>query len=568
MAKLLYLPDFGLFPDTDADCAALLQSIIDRLPRDGEAVTLCFKKGTYRIGSAVVIRGVRHLTVEGCSSTVVAHFDPAGPISNNNDVFHLHDCSDVTFHGFFFRTDNPIGAAGTVTALDREAGTVDLRIDREFPITGFEHICATNSFDEKGSPDYALATYNMELTEQPFTAPDGTCQTRLVGLDYTVIGEQLIRIKPGKFSTRLQIGHRINLRYEVYGNSIFSFESCRRVCMKDIIIHAAASFGATIRPRSEDFTFDNFCIRVPEGSSALKAANADGIHALGLAGKLTLRNCNMESMGDDTLNIHGLAGGIHAIDPMSRTVSMVYPYRGQIKALPANWALPGDVIYVYDSNTFLQKGSFTVESVDEHNCAVYRDATGEFAPGDTLANAEYFAALHIDGCTVRNTRARGFLVQTHNVLIENSLIYGMSLPALLLSPDIRVWWEVGPCKNVEIRNNVIEYCAHIPSGANQGAIVFKACHDGSTDDYPAGVHEDLYIHDNRFIDIPTSAIFVSSAKNVRIENNSFTRCGRTDTGDGEYAKYEIAAVNCENVTLSGNISDRGEETLQRLVNCK
>lgn len=567
MAKLLYLPDFGLLPDTDTDCAALLQSIINDLPRDGKEIILCFKKGTYRIGSAVVIRGAAFLTIQGSGSTVIAHFDPAGPISGNNDVFHLHDCEDITIRGFFFTTDNPIGAAGTVTAIDREAGTADLLIDREFPITGSEHICGTNSFDDKGSPDYALASYHMTLTEQTFPAPDGSERTRLAGLDYDVIGEQLIRIRPGRISPRLRIGHRVNLRYEIYGNSIFSFESCRRVCLKDIIIHAAASFGATIRPRSEDFTFDNFCIRVPDGSSALKAANADGIHALGLAGKLTLRNCNMESMGDDTLNIHGLAGGIHALDPRNRTVSMVYPYRGQIKALPPRWALPGDVIYVYDSNTFLQKGSFTVGSVDEHNCAVYRDAVGEFTVGDTLANAEYFAALHIDGCTVRNTRARGFLVQTHNVLIENSLIFGMSLPALLLSPDIRVWWEVGPCKHVEIRNNVIEHCAHIPSGANQGAIVFKACHDGSTDDYPAGVHEDLYIHDNRFIDIPTSAIFISSAKNVRIENNRFTRCGRPDAEDGEHAKYEIAAVNCENVTLSGNVSDRGEDTLQILVNC-
>ena len=89
MAKLLYLPDFGLLPDTNTDCTEILQSIIDNLPRDGENITLCFKKGTYRIGSAVVICGVRDLTLQGSGSTVIAHFDPVGPISHNNDVFHL-----------------------------------------------------------------------------------------------------------------------------------------------------------------------------------------------------------------------------------------------------------------------------------------------------------------------------------------------------------------------------------------------------------------------------------------------------------------------------------------------
>ncbi len=583
MAKTIFLSDCGILPDSGVDCSAALQALFDSLVYDGEEIIVMFKKGTYRIFRPIRITGARKLSVRGACSTILAHFDPCGPIldgnealrflngediKGNNDVFHFFDSEDVQIHDLFFDTDNPIGAAGRITAIDREAGSADLQIYDEFPVTGFEHFCATNSFDEKGSPDYALHTYHNRPVKQVFTAPDGTEQTRLVGLDYDVIGDRLVRMKLGHISPKLQIGHQINIRYEIYGNSIFNFTSCRRFLLKNIIIYSAASFGATIKPRSEDFTFDNFCIRVPDGSKRLKAANADGIHALGLAGKMVLRSCNMEGMGDDTLNIHGTAGGIHVLDTEQKTVSMIYPYRHEVRKLPRNWAQPGDTIYVYDSDTFLQKGSFVIDSVDENNNAVYRDEVGSLAVGDTLANAEYFASLHIDGCTVRNTRARGFLVQTHNVLIENSYICGMSLAALLFAPDIRVWWEVGPCKNVEIRNNVIENCAHIESGANQGAIIFKACHDGNTVEYPAGVHENLYIHDNRFIDIPQSAIFVSSAKHVRIENNSFTHCCFHPQDSAAYANYDIVAANCENVTLSGNVSDRGEKTLQILVDCK
>lgn len=568
MAKTIYLPDYGIHPDTGVDCSAALQSVFDSIVYDGEPISVQFKKGTYRISRALSIRGAKNLTILGGTSTVLAHFDPTAPISANNDVFHFYDSDDVTVSDFFFDTDNPIGAAGRITAINRDAGTADLQIYNEFPVTGLEHFCATNSFDELGSPDYALHTYHNTPVEQTFIAPDGTEQKRLVGLDYDVIGDHLVRLKLGHISPKLIVGHQINIRYEIYGNSIFNFGNCRRFLLKNIIIYAAASFGATIRPRSEDFTFDNFCIRVPDGSTRLKAANADGIHALGLAGKMVLRNCNMEGMGDDTLNIHGTAGGIHVLDTEKKSVSMICPRRHEVHPLPKDWAKPGDTIYVYDSDTFLQKGSFVIDSVDENNNAFYRDEVGSLAVGDTLANAEYFASLHIDSCTVRNTRARGFLVQTHDVLIENSYIYGMSLAALLFAPDIRVWWEVGPCKNVEIRNNVIEHCAHIQSGANQGAIIFKACHDGNTVEYPAGVHENLYIHDNRFIDIPQSAIFVSSAKNVRIEDNSFTHCCYDPQDSAEYARYDIVAANCENVTLSGNVSDRGEETLQILVDCK
>lgn len=560
--RTYWLPDYGIAPDTGADCAHALQAVFDSIAySEDAAVCVMFKKGTYRIFSPIVIRGAKHLTIAGDASVITAHFDPTAPISANNDVFCFSDCTDVRIADFFFDTDNPIGATGTITAIDREGGTADLQIDDEFPVTGMEHFCGTNSFDEKGSPDYALATYNYPPKEQSFVTPDGETKTRLVGLDYDVIGDHLVRMKLGSMTPILHIGHRINIRYEVYGNSIFNFTSCVDFVLENIIIYAAASFGATIRPRSKNFTFDNFCIRVPDGSKRLKAANADGIHALGLAGKLILRHCNMEGMGDDTLNIHGTAGGIHALDTQKKTVTMICPRHHEVHPLPQKWAQPGDTIYVYDSETFLQKGSFVIDRVDDDNHATYKDEIGTLEIGDTLANAEYFASLHIDSCTVRNTRARGFLVQTHNVLIENSYIYGMSLAALLFAPDIRVWWEVGPCKNVEIRNNVFEHCAHIETAANQGLIVFKACHDGNTAGYPAGVHENLSIHDNRFLDTPGSAIFVSSAKHVSIENNTFTNCCYGPKTTADYAHCEIVALNCEDVKIEGNISDRGEERL-------
>ena len=158
--------------------------------------------------------------------------------------------------------------------------------------------------------------------------------------------------------------------------------------LKNIIIYSAASFGATIHPRSEDFTFDNFCIRVPDTSARLMAANADGIHALGLAGKLTLRNCHMENMGDDTLNLHSIAACIRELDSKKRTVAMFCPRPYGPHSLPEKWAIPGDTIYVYDSDTFLRKGSFVIDTIDEENNAVFREETGVLAAGDILANAQ------------------------------------------------------------------------------------------------------------------------------------------------------------------------------------
>ena len=125
MAKTIYLPDYGIHPDTGVDCSAALQSVFDSIVYDGEPLSVQFKKGTYRISRALSIRGAKNLTILGGTSTVLAHFDPTAPISANNDVFHFYDSDDVTVSDFFFDTDNPIGAAGRITAINRDAGTAD-----------------------------------------------------------------------------------------------------------------------------------------------------------------------------------------------------------------------------------------------------------------------------------------------------------------------------------------------------------------------------------------------------------------------------------------------------------
>ena len=558
--KLYVTSDFDIYPNDGQDLSRKLQAAFDSLPDDSVFV---FKKGKYFLRNKVHIKDKQNICILGNSSTIISHFDPCGPISENNDIFLFENCSDVELIGLFCDTDNPINATGTIIAIDRQNRTVDLKIFDEFPITGFEHFCGTNSFDELGSPDYALATYHNEPVEQEFTTHEGKSAKRLVGLNYDLIGKQKVRLYLGNaLKESLTVGHKINLRYEIYGNCALAFKSCHRFTLKDITVYSAPSFAACIHPRSSDFIFDNFNIRVPDNSNRLMATNADGIHVLGLYGKLTLKNCNMEHMGDDTLNIHGQAGGIKSIDTASSTMVLNRPFRGRDLALRPLWAVEGDEIIIYDSNTFLEKGKFTISKIEPDGTVKYNNLVGIAECGDTVANIAYYSSLHIDGCVVRNTRARGFLVQTHNVLIENSYIYGMSLPAMLFAPDIKMWWEVGPTKNVEIRNNVIEYSANIKSNANKGAIVFKACHDSGGEDYPAGVHENINIHHNKFIDLPHSAIYVSAAKNVKITNNDFKNCC-CDVKDptSSYAYHDIVVVNCENILVADNVTDRSEDNL-------
>ncbi|MBR7133459.1 MAG: right-handed parallel beta-helix repeat-containing protein [Clostridia bacterium] len=563
MGKIYFLPDYGILPNSEADCSAKLQELFDFV-EDGSTVQ--FKTGNYFLSQIVRLRNRKNIKILGNRSHIITHYEPCGPKENSNNAFQFTECSDIEINGLFFDTDNPIGATGDVVGMDFENNTVDVKIYDEFPVTGYEHFCGTNSFDENGAPDYAFATYNNVLKAQEITLSDNTKRERLIGLDYDVVAEQTVRLKlegafPPREKCRLKIGHKINFRYEMYGHSVFTFAFCHRVLIKDVVIYSAASFGVTVEPRSSDFTFDNFCIRVNDGSTRLKAINADGIHILGLYGKLEMRNCNIEGLGDDTLNIHGLATAVTDIE--NNTLKMIGRENSLYRSIvECTWAAAGDIIDAYDPETFLKVAQFTVLEQWADGTVVFSEPVGEIKKGAILANRTFYASVHLDGCTLRNTRARGILIQTENVLVENCYISGMSLAAMLFAPDIRFWWEVGPSKNVEIRNNVIEYCTVAPGAHNKAAIVFKASHEGDDAAYPAGVHNGIYIHGNYFKDIPRSAIFVAAAKNIRIENNEFNNCcclaGETDS---EYADYDIVAINCEDIEVCGNCSSRGDRTL-------
>lgn len=547
--KTFNVADYGITPGNEP-VSEKLQTLINRLPDDCE---LIFPAGRYYVPKVVTVRGKKGLTIKGEGATIVAYFAPSGDPAENNDVFHFSDCDDLTVTGFHFTTGNPVNCTGKVTAVDNSAHTYDVRINDEFPITGYEHFWGTDTFDSEGMPDYVIETYE-NVTTVDVTGSDGKPFRKFVGTKYEVIGKQTIRVTVDEKRdiSRLTVGHDILFRYIIYGNSVFAFASCNRVTLSHLEIERCASMGAVVGPRSSDFTFEDFNIRTPETSSALYAANADGIHILGLSGFLHMKDCDFVGLGDDALNIHSKAYEVKSLKGNRLTVISRDRQKNELKADPL-WASAGDRIIVYDPATFLEKGSFTVVSVNGGN-AVISDIEGEAGIGDILANDSFYAAVHLDNCTVKNTRARGFLLQSHNMLIENCKFYGLSLPGLLIAPDIRVWYEVGPSKNTEIRNCVFEKCGMNGSGANLGAVTFKPSHDGGVDEYPAGVHEGIYIHDNLFRGNGTSGICVAASADVRIESNRFESDLRNP--NAPYSDYDIVICNSENVSENGNLSDR------------
>lgn len=158
---------------------------------------------------------------------------------------------------------------------------------------------------------------------------------------------------------------------------------------------------------------------------------------------------------------------------------------------------------------------------------------------------------HVENCTVRNSRARGFLIQSRDVVIENCKLEGLSLAGVLIAPDIEEWFEVGPARNVVIQNNEFRKCAFAGVNHNLGNVLVKSSHGSEYEAYPCGVHQDIRIKNNKFIDSPVSAVFVSSTDGVEVVDNYFSNCFYEHRGDdipGSNQKIELQ--NCNRIILT------------------
>ncbi|GEM_PF-722905 len=527
---------------------------------------LLFPKGVYHLDREVLVTGKTNLVFRGMpGATVELMFDPVAAPWQNACGIVARNCAGIIVEGLRFTTDIPPNCAGRVTAKDEQARTFDVALENEFPCTGKEHFWGIDTCDDEGMPDYVIETYEKIVESEEDDGKGGKRKT-FTGTRYEKIGDHLIRVQmPRHWNlSRLRIGHRILFRYIIYGRSVLDFVGCDDTVVRNVRVDRCASMGVTVGPPSRNFTLDGFDMLLPEGSAALYVANADGVHLYGLSGKLEMRNCHFKGLGDDALNIHCGAGEVKRFDPATGEIVCINRNRERKESkLGRTWAKAGDELIVYDGLTMLTKGRAKLTAYDP-DTGVGRVAPGApaIAVGDNLANAAHFPSVHVANCSFENSRARGILLQSHNMLVEECFFRGHALPGIIIAADYRYWNEAGPTVNTEVRNCRFEKCGMNGSPANLGAVQVKTSHDHVLTPHPAGVHRDVRIIHNQFDGCGNSGVFVQSTDGVKILDNRFTHgsARRYDVKD-DANLYDIRLFNCTNVLLRGNSTDKAADRL-------
>ena len=529
--NIIHARDYGILPNIKECQKEQLSKLFLDVIDDS---TIVFEEGTYQMDCQFLIANKKNLTICGNKTLFISHFDVHMKVADTPGLFLFQDCENIIIRNVEVTTDNPTNTTGRVISKDFECGAYVFRPLCSGAITGEERINAQNSFDEELTPDYHLYCYEKNMFD---VLENGDVKIYLTE-------------NPQEQLERLEVGQLVSLRHIVYGKEFFIFRNTHNVLMEDITVYSSPGPTVRVLPRCSNFTFERFNVRLPEGSNRLYAANADGLHIKGLAGKLIVKDCYFEHLGDDALNIHSRAAIVTNVDMNSNAIACKSGWERE--PLYPNWAVEGDIIEVYHPKEFLVKAKIFVKEYKD-GTIIFDTLEGNVQEGDVLANTVYFASVHVDNCTVKNSRARGFLIQSRNAVIENCKLEGLSLAGVLLSPDIEYWFEVGPARNIVICNNEFKKCAYAGAKHNLGNILVKCSHGSEYEAYPCGVHKDLQIKNNKFIDSPVSAVFVSSTDGVEIKENQFLNCCYEHrTEELPVSNKNIELQNCGNTVVENN----------------
>ena len=413
--------DFGGIPNDTKDDTRPLQQAVDAC-QPGDRLVL--EPGVYDLTSRITLAAKRDFEWVGQGAELVMRGYSRETDQGSFTLLTVRDCQNIRLRNFTVDQQPARHLDGTVVASAEDH--FDLQVFPEFlPITGRERIGIMMNYRPDGTPDGRR--FNTEKHE---------------GVE--LLRPDTLRIRT-PLAQHLKTGEGIVIRHNAYGPHVMSFDGCDGVTLSNVSLYAGGMGLAAMR--TADLTLDHFRIDYRPGSRRLMSANADGVHLNMCRGRITLTNCVLRGMGDDCINIHGMWARVTAIDRATGTLRLEAGTRHTRNGrIYFNWAQPGEQLDFYDRE-ITSRGTATVRAarIEGEHLVVTLDAIpAALEPDDLADNATCIPTVQVSGCTLGRNRARGFLCQVREALIENNTFESTSSGGLWILTDAHYWFESGP----------------------------------------------------------------------------------------------------------------------------
>ncbi|MBN2652522.1 MAG: right-handed parallel beta-helix repeat-containing protein, partial [Spirochaetales bacterium] len=297
------------------------------------------------------------------------------------------------------------------------------------------------------------------------------------------------------------------------------------ILFDSVSIHAQPGMGL-VGNHSGNISLKNFRVVPVEGG--YQSSNTDATHFTACYGEISFDNCQFQGQGDDATNIHGFyhsilnGGGSNQCD-----ISVIWNQNDLSSVMNTHASLldypdVGDTFALVKRSTLQTVDFFQVVSNIQKPLEWKNSVTlDKNLPRDIrnffLINITKMPSVKIMNTTVKSSLARGFLIKTSNVLIENCLVENITGTAVQISAE-GDWLEGTTGSNITVRN-----CRFINCGRGSGTQM-NACGISVNTKAPYRFKRGLY-------------------KNLRFENNVI---------EGGGAKYGIYLTCAEDVFLLNN----------------
>ncbi|MCX5647626.1 MAG: right-handed parallel beta-helix repeat-containing protein, partial [Planctomycetota bacterium] len=509
--EALKVTDFGAVPNDGKDDAPAFQAALEACAKKPGA-TLALAPGTYDLfggkkdaqgvphGPSVVAKGLRGVTIDGGGAELVGH-DLA-------EMFRFDgDSADLVIRNLQFDWD-PLPFTG---------GKVVARGEKSFDLEAVAPHVARAGVLIQGVLGFDPQEGRMARRGLDHYQREGECRTPT-----ELVSPGVMRVFVSQPGAVPPLGANVIARHQIYGMNVFTVIGCDNVRLENVTVYACPGMGL-YADSCKDFTLRNFRVEVKPGSGRWMTTEADATHFNNCRGRITFEDCLFERMGDDATNFHLMYSVVRErVD--ERTVRLVMGRGG------GGWpAMPrqGDVLeFGGGENPLVPYAAVTVAAVE-------RDAPGkaavvhftealpaQVAKGHVVANTSTAPSVRIQRCTVRQNRARGMLVQTRDVVIEDCDFEDISGAALHICSDANYWWEGLGTRNVTIRGSRFSRCNF--GAARRAGVIDLFAEVGPRLAGP-GVHRGIVIENNTIADADGAAIHVGCADGVVLRGNTILR---------------------------------------------
>ncbi len=397
---------------------------------------------------AILFEDKKNIIFDGNDCELVIH--------GNICALSLVRCSGITLKNFTIRYNAPTNIE--LTVLSKKLNKVSYSVPEGTTFyTDKSHICffEQSPFTKKNYYEitekyraYCTVIHNCDYVRRTNAMPlKLACSFKKTGKN-TFDALYLI---PPPLKTGDTVALSENRRRDTCG--IFFWESSN-ITSENITVNYMHGFG-WLSQMCENLNFSklNFVADNAHNVSSF----ADCIHICGCKGSVKINDCFFTHPHDDAINIHGAFLRLEKkLCDNAALFSFVHKQQGGY----ANF-FNGDFVRLYNINNLKEIGEYQIKShsdnIDDKTVILEFEQNLPHLKkrSAVIENTGYNPSVEISGCKFKSIPTRGILITTDKPSsIHNNVFENIIMPDIYISCDCKYWYESGPCKCLDIYENV------------------------------------------------------------------------------------------------------------------